>query len=176
METIVQRLALPAVVKDMTAILAFAKSKEAQDWLKKADVIIAELNERIAEVGVADEIDSLRLRALSDRTLAMTELNTAKEKAATLLAGANDRIKEIDERAAEREADLEMHERESGAAMKLRENEVAEREKAAENRHREATKAKEEAEAAHASATLVKEDYDRRVKVLEGRLKAARAA
>lgn len=176
MEPIAQRVSLPPFVKDMTALLDFAESKEGRKWLKKANAVMAELNERIAVVGQVDDIHKLRLGALNDRAAAMTERNEAKETAEALLASINVKGKEADARSAKLDTDLESREHTFAMLVKTSETAIAEREKAIEVREAAVTKAKQKAEAAQASAEVVKEEYERRAAVLAGRLKAARAA
>lgn len=176
MEPIAQRVALPGFVKDITTLLEFAKSKEGRDWLKKANAVIAELNVRIAEVGAVDEIHGLRTRAINDRSAAMVEFSEAKEKATALLANVSKKIKELKEQFEQHQAAATKRLAEVAGELKTRQDDVAERERICDKREQEATKAQQDAEALQATATRVKEEYERRVKLLAGRLKAAEAA
>ena len=167
-------VAVPGVpgVSDFRSLLDFLRSGEVYDkYLKQLEALQAECAKQIERVGLASEIESMRVQASTDRNMAAEELKNAKAEAARLLTDAHaakDAALE-DVKAWRGRAEVEIASR--TLALSKQEQEAASTLAQGNHLMADGRQMKAEAEMIQKEGQAVKDEYDAKLTVLRQKMK-----
>jgi F0F1-type ATP synthase membrane subunit b/b' len=164
--------ALPGATDLFSLLAVIQDPKIVKDFFDAYHKESKRLDERIAKVGLAKEIERLHSAAGQDRALAFKELAEAREKANTSTERAKVKAQKIEDDTSSWAAEMQETLEDKAQALKSKESGLAIVEADLSKREKRVGSDLAKAERLDASAKRMKADYEAKLSVIQG---AARA-